>query len=72
LCPEHAREMRERLSKYIEHARPEAGSRRRRSRTARSRERSSEIRAWAKQRGYRVSDRGRIPAEAIARYESTH
>ena len=45
---------------------------RRRSRSGPGRERSSEIRAWAKQRGHKVSERGRIPAAIIAEYESSH
>jgi hypothetical protein len=39
-------------------------------RTVNSRERSSEIRAWAKQHGITVNDRGRIPAQVIEAYES--
>jgi hypothetical protein len=49
-----------------------AGGRRRRARSGPGRERSSEIRAWAKQRGHKVSERGRIPAAIIAEYESSH
>src|SRR5215467_7420438 len=51
------------LAPYIEHARKagRAPSRRGR-RTAASRQRSGEIRAWAKQHGLAVSERGRIPA----------
>ena len=41
-------------------------------RTGPGRERSSEIRAWAKQRGHKVSERGRIPASIIAEYEASH
>jgi Raf kinase inhibitor-like YbhB/YbcL family protein len=36
-----------------------------------ARDRSSIIREWAKQRGYKVNERGRIPAAIIAEYEST-
>ncbi|MGH7746956.1 MAG: Lsr2 family DNA-binding protein, partial [Candidatus Dormibacteria bacterium] len=42
------------------------------SRTGPGRERSGEIRAWAKQRGYKVSERGRIPATIIQEYEASH
>jgi nucleoid-associated protein Lsr2 len=41
-------------------------------RTAASRQRSGDIRAWARDHGIEVSDRGRIPAEVIARYQSAH
>jgi hypothetical protein len=41
-------------------------------RTAPSRDRSSEIREWARRRGYKVNERGRIPANIIAEYEANH
>jgi hypothetical protein len=37
-----------------------------------ARERDSHIREWAKQRGHKVSERGRIPASIIAEYEASH
>ena len=49
-----------------------AAGRRRKPRTGPGRERSSEIRAWAKQRGHKVSERGRIPASIITEYEASH
>jgi hypothetical protein len=42
------------------------------SRTAGSRERSAEIREWAKNRGIKVNERGRIPANVIEQYEAAH
>jgi hypothetical protein len=75
VCSTHAKDLREKFGKYVEHARRVAGGgggRRRRSRSGPGRERSSEIRAWAKQRGHKVSERGRIPAAIIAEYESSH
>ena len=74
LCQMHAKELRDKFGQYTEHAR-RAGAgtgRRRRARSGPGRERSSEIRAWAKQRGHKVSERGRIPASIIAEYESSH
>uniref|UniRef100_UPI003F497F8D histone-like nucleoid-structuring protein Lsr2 n=1 Tax=Actinomadura sp. CA-154981 TaxID=3240037 RepID=UPI003F497F8D len=41
-----------------------------RTRTAGSRERSAEIREWAKNRGIKVNERGRIPANVIEQYEA--
>ena len=70
LSSENANKLRKELGAYAEHARKAGGARRRRTRTGPGRERSSEIRAWAKQRGYKVSERGRIPAAIIAEYES--
>jgi Lsr2 len=75
VCATHAKELREKFGQYTEHARratSAAGGRRRRARSGPGRERSSEIRAWAKQRGHKVSERGRIPAAIIAEYESSH
>jgi hypothetical protein len=41
-------------------------------RTAANRQHSADIRAWAKRSGTEVSDRGRIPAQVITRYEASH
>jgi hypothetical protein len=59
------------LAPYLEHAR-KAGraSARRAGRTAASRQRSGDIRAWAKQHGLAVSERGRIPASVMEQYEA--
>lgn len=73
LCPMHAKEMRATFRQYAEHARRVSGGaarRRRRRRSGSGRERSSEIRAWAKQHGHKVSERGRIPASIIEEYKS--
>jgi hypothetical protein len=32
----------------------------------------SEVRTWAREQGLKVSDRGRIPADVLAKYESAH
>jgi hypothetical protein len=37
-----------------------------------SRKDSSAIRAWATEQGLAVSERGRIPAEVVAKYEAAH
>ena len=76
VCATHAKDLREKFGKYVERAFRFAGGggggRLRRSRSGPGRERSSEIRAWAKQHGHKVSERGRIPAAIIAEYESSH
>lgn len=41
-------------------------------RTTNSRERSQEIREWAKKRGLPVNDRGRIPATVVEQYDAAH
>lgn len=75
LSSANADKLRKELTTYIEHARKASGGgggRRRRARSGPGRERSSEIRAWAKQQGRKVSERGRIPASIIAEYEQSH
>lgn len=73
LSEKHANSLRKSLAEYIEHARKASGgqqSRRRRSaRSTTNRERSAEIRDWAKERGFKVSERGRIPANIMAEFE---
>jgi hypothetical protein len=67
----NAEQFRRAVAPYIQHSRQvkSASRRRKTTRTEPGRERSSEIRAWAKQRGHKVSERGRIPAAIIAQYE---
>jgi len=59
------------LAPYIEHAR-KAGRApgRRAGRTASTRQRSGDIRAWAKEHGLAVSERGRIPASVVEQYHA--
>src|ERR1700757_760701 len=69
----NAGKLRKELAHYVEHARKaSAPARRRRARTGPGRGRSAQIRAWAKQRGYKVNERGRIPANIVAEYEAAH
>jgi hypothetical protein len=74
VCSAHAKELHDIFSGYIEHARRVSGlpGRRRKSRTGPGREQSSAIRQWARDRGEKVSERGRIPAAIIQEYEATH
>ena len=73
LCSPHAKELHGIFSGYVDHARRVSGTaRRRKSRSGPGRERSSEIRQWARERGDKVSERGRIPASIIQEYEATH
>jgi hypothetical protein len=39
---------------------------------AADREQNQAIRAWAKKKGLKVSERGRIPAEIVEKYHSAH
>lgn len=72
LNEENASKLRESLQPYVENARKAAGARQRRTRGSLNRERSADIRSWAKSAGIQVSDRGRIPAEVVAKYEAAH
>jgi hypothetical protein len=73
VCSAHAKELHDSFSGYIEHSRRATGAaRRRKARSGPGRERSSEIRQWARERGEKVSERGRIPASIIQEYEATH
>jgi hypothetical protein len=66
-----AAKFRRQLAPFIEHARKAGrGQRLRPGRTAANRERSGGVRAWAKQAGITVSDRGRIPASVLEQYEA--
>lgn len=58
------------LKPYIEHARKISAAQRKIRRSLAHRERSAEIRAWAKQRGIEVEDRGRIPAHVVKMFEA--
>jgi hypothetical protein len=75
VCSAHAKEVHDVFGGYMEHARRAVGGARRRTGKARSgpgRERSSEIRQWARERGDKVSERGRIPASIIQAYDASH
>ena len=68
----HARELRESLSVYAGHARRIPGSGRRPGQRKPSADgvSTSEVRGWAKAEGIEIKDRGRIPAEIVARYKA--
>lgn len=73
LNPAHAKALRKALDKYVEAGRKVSGSGRRASRGRRAPgtgpNSSSEVRAWAKSQGIKVSERGRIPADVIAQFK---
>ena len=71
LSTKNAAAFRRQLALFTGHARKAGrGQRRRAGRAAASRERSGGIRAWAKDQGIAVSDRGRIPASVVEQYEA--
>ena len=72
LSKEHAKALRDALATYVASAR-RAGGRRGRGRGGRGGGRASDtaaIREWARSQGMKISDRGRIPADIIEKYES--
>ena len=70
----NAGKLRTELTEYVEHARKAGNTqaRRRRQRNGAGREQSARIREWAKLRGFKVNERGRIPANILAEYEAAH
>jgi Lsr2 len=73
LCEKHSQKFDEVLTRFAEKARRVTGRvGRPKRRTAAHRQRSADIRAWAKRGGIKVSDRGRIPAQVIAKYDASH
>lgn len=75
LNAQHARDLRGQLTPFIEKARKAGGSRARSARPRRSAASdagSKEIRDWARERGLKVNDRGRIPAGVVAEYETAN
>ena len=71
LSKKHAAAFRKTLAPFVEHARKAGRAQpRRSSRTAASRQRSGDIRAWAKDQGITVSERGRIPASVVEQYRA--
>jgi Lsr2 len=71
LSTSNATAFRGKLAPFIDHARKTGrGPRHRPGRTASSRERSADIRTWAKDHGIGVSERGRIPASVAEQYEA--
>lgn len=71
LSAKNAASFRSQIAPFVEYARAAGVARRRRSsRPASSRRQSAAIRAWAKQQGIQLSDRGRIPDLIVAQYNA--
>jgi len=75
----NAEAIRETLAPWVGHARRvggRAGGRGRsatqKSRPAAERTDLSDVRAWARENGFQVSDRGRVSSEVRAAYEAAH
>jgi hypothetical protein len=77
LTSAHASELREAFASWIGHARKSttrsgAAPRGAARRTSAGREQLAKIREWARDNGYKVSDRGRISAEVVSAFEAAH
>jgi hypothetical protein len=70
LSDKNAAKLRRQLAPFVDHARRASGQPHRPVRTAASRRRSRDIRAWAQAQGIPLSERGRIPAGIAAQYEA--
>ena len=74
LSKKNAAKLRDALAPYVGSARRVSGRRGRgRGRAAGSRGTdTSAIRQWARDQGLKVSDRGRVPADILAKYDAAH
>lgn len=72
----HSEELRSVLGTYVAHARKVSGTARRGGRAAgRGRgaglvRNTTEIRNWARENGYAIKERGRVPADLVAKYQA--
>jgi len=75
LNAEHAGALREALARYVSAARRAGGGARRPARGGRrapvTGPNPTEVREWAKGQGIEVKDRGRVPAELVARFKAS-
>jgi Lsr2 len=72
LSSAHSAELREALSAYVTHARRVSASGRRATRgrdTARPALDTAKVREWARENGFDIKDRGRVPADVVASYQ---
>ena len=72
LNKKHADQLAKAIGPFIEAARRVSSSRRPARASRPARHDQSDVRAWARAQGLKVSDRGRIPADVLAKYEAAH
>ena len=70
LSRQNARTFRREFASFLVHARRAGRGRRRPAGGSSGRQHSSDVRAWAKDAGIQVSERGRIPASVVAQYQA--
>lgn len=72
LSKEHAEQFAKAVSPYVAAARKVPATRRAGRGSRPARHNQSAVREWAKSQGMKVSDRGRIPSDILAKYEGAH
>ncbi|MBT0767720.1 Lsr2 family protein [Kineosporia sp. J2-2] len=76
LSATNAEALRDAIAPWVGHARRISGRSSRGRGTSRGRSAAKadlgDVRAWARDNGYQVSDRGRVSAEVMAAYEGAH
>lgn len=75
LNAENAEALRDAVAAYVGHGRRVGGRRasgRASSRRSGGSSDSAQIRAWAREQGLDINERGRIPADILAQYEAAH
>jgi hypothetical protein len=75
VCDSHAKQLRNGFAPFVAAGRRQSsrggGSRRGRASGSADRQRTQEIRAWAKKKGLPVSERGRISSDLVAKWEAS-
>ena len=72
LNKKHADQFAKAIGPYVAAARKVASSRRSARPARGSRHDQSAVRAWAREKGIKISDRGRIPADVLAQYQAAN
>jgi hypothetical protein len=72
LNAKNARALRDAIAPYVAHARPVTGRGRRTTAKAAAGAAPAEIRAWARDNGFDVPERGRVSAEVREAYAAAH
>ena len=73
LSGKHSDELHAALWKYVEHARKVGGAARRQGGRGGGRAstvNTGAVRAWARENGHSIKDRGRVPADLVAKYQA--
>lgn len=78
LCDKHAKNLRDSVAQFVGAGRRASSGGRsggrggRRSSGGGDRQRTQEIRAWARSKGIKVSERGRLSSDIVAQYEAAN